>query len=73
MIQLDFRSWTKNPTPTASLVRNPTLLKNLRLRNPELYSTLKFILKSLYMNHSLVFKQVIQFSKNTPFYLDFCY
>jgi len=35
MIQLDFWSQTKNPTPTPSVVRNPTAPKNLRLRNPD--------------------------------------
>ena len=34
MIQLDIRSRTKDPTPTPSVVRNPTPPKNLRLRNP---------------------------------------
>jgi len=31
MIQLDFRSRTKNPTPTPMVVTNPTPPKNLRL------------------------------------------
>jgi len=31
MIQLDFRSRIFNPTPTPSVVRNPTPHKNLRL------------------------------------------
>jgi len=34
MIQLDIRSRTKNPTPSA--VRNPTSPKNLRLRDPDM-------------------------------------
>jgi len=31
MIQLDIRSWTKNPTPTPSVVRNSTPPKILGL------------------------------------------
>jgi len=31
MIQLDFRSRIKNPTPTSSVLRIPTPPKNLRL------------------------------------------
>jgi len=31
VIQLDFRSGTKNPTPTPGVVRNPTPQKSLRL------------------------------------------
>jgi len=37
MIRLDIRSGTKNPTPTPSVVGNPTPPNSLRLRirNPE--------------------------------------
>jgi len=36
MIELDFLSWKKNPTPAPTVFRNPTTTapKNLRLRNP---------------------------------------
>jgi len=66
MIQLDLRSRTKNPTPTPSVVKNPTPPEHLRLRHPGV----KQEFKSYFVQSNHAVNYYLKKITNQPRYTD---